>query len=114
VLRAGYGIVLILAPGPAIGLVTGRPPSGRACLVARVLGTRHLVQATLTALAPQPAVLELGGQVDALHTTSMLLLAAVSQAARRAALADALAEAAFTAAGLSASARLSRSRGSGA
>ena len=40
-----------------------------------------------------------GGQVDTLHAASMLLLAAVSRGGRRAALTDALTEAAFAAAG---------------
>jgi hypothetical protein len=47
-------------------------------------------------------VLALGGQVDAVHTASMLL-AAIQPAQRRAALTDALAEAALAAAGFSAS-----------
>ena len=101
--RAGYGMALVLAPGPAIRLVAGRLPSRRACRVARVLGARHLVQATLTTIAPTPVVLAVGGQVDAVHTASMLMLAAVSRAGRRAALTDALTEAAFAAAGFSAS-----------
>ena len=41
----------------------------------------------------------MGGQVDAVHTASMLLLAAVGPAERRAALTDALAEAAFATVG---------------
>jgi hypothetical protein len=101
--RAGYGMALVLAPGPAIRLATGRLPSRRACRVAQVLGVRHLVQATLTAIAPTPVVLAVGGQVDAVHTASMLMLGAVSRAGRRAALTDALTEAAFAAAGFSAS-----------
>jgi hypothetical protein len=40
-------------------------------------------------------VLAIGGQVDAVHAASLLLLAAVSRAGRRAALTDALTEAAF-------------------
>jgi hypothetical protein len=104
VVRAGYGTVLVLAPGPAIRLVTGRVPGRRACRVARVLGTRHLIQAALTAAAPRPAVFAIGGQVDAVHTASMLL-AAVWPAEREAALMDALAEAALAAAGFSASIR---------
>lgn len=101
-IRAGYGTVLVLAPGPAIGLVTGRVPSRRVCRVAQVLGIRHLIQAALTAVAPQSAVFALGGQVDAVHTASMLLVA-VRPAGRRAALTDALAEAALATAGFSAS-----------
>jgi hypothetical protein len=100
--RAAYGAALVLVPGPAIRLATGRLPSQRACRVARVLGTRHLIQAALTAAAPGSAALEIGGQVDAVHSASMLLLAAVSRAGRRAALTDALTEAALAAAGHSA------------
>ena len=102
-IRAGYGLVLVLAPGPFIRLATGRPPGRRTCWTARVLGARHLVQTALTAAAPQPAVFAVGGQIDTLHASSMLLLAAVSRGGRRAALTDALTEAAFAAAGFSAS-----------
>jgi len=103
VVRATYGAALVLVPGPVIWLATGQLPSRRTCRVAQVLGIRHLIQAGLTAAAPEPAVLATGGQVDAVHAASMLLLAAVSRAGRRAALTDALTEAAFAAAGFSAS-----------
>jgi hypothetical protein len=105
--RADYGTALVLAPGPAILLATGRLPGRRACRVARLLGARHLAQATLTALAPLPAVFGAGAEVDALHAASMLMLAAVDRAARR----DTVAEAAFAAAGLAAAA--SRRGGTG-
>jgi hypothetical protein len=103
VARATYGAALVLVPGPVIRLATGQLPSRRACRVAQVLGIRHLTQAALTAAAPERAVLTTGGQVDAVHAASMLLLAAVSRAGRRAALTDALTEAAFAAAGVAAS-----------
>ncbi len=93
--RAAYGAALVLVPGAVIWLATGQLPSRRACRVAQVLGARHLIQAALTAAAPDPAVLAIGGQVDAVHAGSMLLLAAVSRAGRRAALTDALIEAVF-------------------
>jgi hypothetical protein len=100
--RVGYGMVLVLTPGLLLRLVTGRIPSRRACLVAQVLGTRHLLQAALTAAAPLPETFEIGGQVDAVHTASMLL-AALRPAGRRAALADALVEATLAAGSLSSS-----------
>jgi hypothetical protein len=103
-IRAGYGAVLMLAPGPAIWLATGQVPSRRMRRTAQLLGARHLVQAALTAVAPLPDTFAMGGEVDAVHATSMLLLAAVSRSGRRAALADALTEAAFAAAGFSAAA----------
>ncbi|HUB23047.1 MAG TPA: hypothetical protein VMA97_11635 [Streptosporangiaceae bacterium] len=102
--RVGYGMVLVLTPGLVLRLVTGRIPSPRACRVARVLGTRHLIQAAATAAAPRPEVFAIGGEVDAVHAASMLL-ASVWPGARRAALADALVEAALAAGGYSATAR---------
>jgi hypothetical protein len=102
--RAGYGVALLLKPGPTIRLATGRPPSRRACRVAWLLGARHLAQATLTALAPRPAVFAAGAAADALHDASMVMLAVADRAARRTALTDAMAEAAFAAAGVAAAA----------
>lgn len=100
-IRAGYGVMLIAAPGVVIHLVTGQPPGRRACRLARLLGARHLVQAAVSAFAPMPGVLAAGAGVDALHTASMLMLAAVDRGARRVALTDALAESLFAAAGFS-------------
>ena len=97
--RVGYGMVLVLTPGPVLRLVTGRIPSPRACRVARVLGARHLIQAAVTAAAPRPEVFAIGGEVDTVHAASMLL-ASIWPGARRAALADALVEAALAAGGL--------------
>jgi hypothetical protein len=96
--RVGYGMALVLAPGLVLRLVTGRIPSRRTCLVAQVLGTRHLIQAAATAVAPRPEVFAIGGRVDAVHAASMLL-AAMRPAERRAALTDAVVEAALAAAG---------------
>ena len=100
--RAAYGAALVVLPGPVIWLATGQRPSRRARRVAQVLGARHLIQAGLTAAAPSPAALVAGGRVDAVHATSMLLLAAVSRAGRRAALTDALTEVALAAVGATA------------
>jgi hypothetical protein len=58
--RAAYGAALVLVPGPVIWLATGQLPSRRARRVAQVLGIRHLIQAALTAAAPEPAVLAAG------------------------------------------------------
>jgi hypothetical protein len=68
--------------------------------VARLLGARHLAQATLTALVPRPGVFVAGAGVDALHAASMVMLVAADRTARRAALTDAVVEAAFAASGL--------------
>jgi hypothetical protein len=95
-------MVLVLTPGLVLRLVTGHVPSRRACLVAQVLGTRHLIQAALTAAGPRPEAFAIGGQVDTVHSASMLL-AAIRPAERRAVLADALVEAALAAGGFSSS-----------
>jgi hypothetical protein len=102
-IRAAYGTALVLVPGPVIQLATGRVPGRRACQVARVLGARHLAQTALTAVAARPSAFAAGAGVDALHASSMLLLAAADNSVRRAALADALAESALAAGGFSVS-----------
>jgi hypothetical protein len=98
-LRACYGAALLCATGPVLGLATGQPPGQRARTVARILGARHLAQAVLTAWRPRPAVLLAGAGIDACHSASMLAVAAANPRMRRAGMADALAAAAFTAAG---------------
>jgi hypothetical protein len=100
--RASYGAALVMAPGTLTYLATGRSVGRRGRRVARLLGTRHLVQAAVTAFVPVRGVFALGAAVDAVHAGSMLLLAAADPVARDAALTDALAEAAFAAAGWSA------------
>lgn len=109
--RVCYGAALLCEPGLAIRLGTGRPPGRRACRIARLLGARHLIQATVTELAPLPDVLLLlGAGIDVTHAASMLMLAGVSSSARRAALTDALAESAFAATGAAVAGRLVRSQ----
>ena len=98
--RAGYAGALLRQPAGAIRMATGRLPSRRAYRVARLLGARHLAQATLTTLVPLPGVFVAGAGVDALHAVSMVMLAAADNTARRAALTDAAVEAAFAATGL--------------
>ena len=97
--RAGYGVALVLAPGPVVCLATGRFPGRRARRVARVLGARHLIQATISSLAPLPGVLAAGAAVDAVHAASMVVLATADRGSRRAALTDALAESFFAVTG---------------
>jgi len=100
-IRASYGVALVMAPGLVIYLATGRFPSRRVRRVAQVLGTRHLAQAAVTAAIPVPEVLELGAAVDTGHAASMVMLAPAGGTAWPAALLDALAEAAFAAVGFS-------------
>ena len=103
--RAGDGGTLLLLPGPAIRLCTGRPVGHRARNVARLLGARHLVQAAVTAgSGPSAESLGIGAAIDAVHAASMAGLAMADRRVRRATLTDALIEIAFAAAGLSSAA----------
>jgi hypothetical protein len=97
--RAGYGAVLLCAPGAVIGLCTGKRASPRARAVARLLGARHLAQAAVTAWTPTHAVLAIGAQADLAHAVSMLALGAADRPLRRAPLSDALVAVSFAALG---------------
>ncbi len=102
VVRAGYGGALLIAPGPVIRTVTGRPAGPRARAAARVLGARHLLQAGLTvAAASSGESLGIGAAIDLAHAASMAGLALADRRVRRLTLADALLESMFAAAGLS-------------
>jgi hypothetical protein len=98
--RGGYGAVLLCAPGTAIRQSGAGPASSRALAVTRVLGARHLIQAAVTAAAPNAAVLTIGAQADFAHAASMLALAAASRPLRRAGLADGLIATVLAVAGL--------------
>lgn len=102
VIRAGYGGTLLLIPGPALRLCSGRPADRRSRNVARVLGVRHLIQVAVTAgIGPSAELLGLGAAVDLTHAVSMAGLAFADRRVRRVTLTDALIETAFAAAGLS-------------
>jgi len=106
--RACYGGALLLAPGPVIRRVTGRPAGPRTRAVARLLGARHLLQAALTAAAgSSPPSLGLGVVIDLVHAASMAGLGLADQQVRRLTLTDVAIETTFAAAGASqASARV--------
>jgi hypothetical protein len=97
--RGTYGAALCCAPGLLIGLAGGPASDQRARAVARILGARHIAQAGASVLRPDPALLTLGAGVDALHAASMAALALADTPYRRTARTDALAAAAFAAAG---------------
>jgi hypothetical protein len=94
-LRAGVGAVLALFPGRVASTAEGHPATPRACLVTRVLGVRHLTQATLTFVAPELLTPLRGALVDGVHTATAVLLAARSPRHRRAALMNAVLAATF-------------------
>lgn len=99
VLRAGYGILLLVAPGPVIRVYTGHRADRLTRAVTRLLGSRHLVQGLCTAGRPTALVLALGVEVDLVHVASMLGLAILDRQRRRAGLVDAVAASCFAIAG---------------
>ncbi|MGH3829658.1 MAG: hypothetical protein ACRDRS_04285 [Pseudonocardiaceae bacterium] len=98
--RASYGALLFLAPGPVIRLYTGHAADRPTRAVTRVLGARQVLQGLLSAGTPGPIVLALGVEADLAHAVSMVGLAAVDRTRRRAGLVDALCAGSFAAAGL--------------
>lgn len=88
VTRLAWGVALLIAPGRVSKTLTGVGLEGRARVVARVLGARHLTQALLVARTNEDAARRVGRVVDALHALSMIGLAAVDPKLRRPALAD--------------------------
>ncbi len=111
--RGGYGAVLLCAPGTAVRLSGAGPASSRTLAVTRVLGARHLIQAAVTAAAPNAAVLTVGAQVDCAHAASMLAVAAASRPLRRAGLGDGLIATVLAVAGLAVAGTAAVTRGRG-
>jgi hypothetical protein len=90
VLRAVWGGAMLFAPGPVLRRIHGVRVDGPSLAVARVLGARHLAQATLSGLEPTAAVLALGVWVDSVHAASAVGLAVVDKSRVRAGLTDAV------------------------
>lgn len=79
--RALYGAVELVEPALVGRAVLGHEPDDVVQGTARVLGARHLVQATVTGLTGG-ALHRAGGVVDLLHAATMVLVA-VTDAKRR-------------------------------
>lgn len=71
--RAALGGAELVAPALLGRVLLFRKPDWKVSTVARVLGTRHLVQAAVTRSAG-PGLHVLGADVDLLHSGSMVLL----------------------------------------
>lgn len=98
-IRAGWGVLLLVAPGPVAGRLTGRPLDRRGRQVARVLGARQLGQAIVSGRHPAYPVLALGVEVDCLHAATMMAWGWFDPARRRHTLADAAVAATFAVSG---------------
>jgi len=82
--RAALGGAEVVAPAVLGRALLFRKPDWKVRAVARVLGTRHLVQAGATYRAGS-GLHVLGADVDLLHSASMVLLGALARKHRRAA-----------------------------
>jgi hypothetical protein len=98
-MRAGWGVALLLAPREVLSDVPGVPIGPKTLVVARILGIRHLVQACLSGARPTPEILAAGVWVDFVHSMTALGLAVTDHKHARAALADSVVAAVWCAAG---------------
>ncbi|MHB1571520.1 MAG: hypothetical protein ACYCXW_10575 [Solirubrobacteraceae bacterium] len=93
--RAGWGLLLVLAPARLVTCVPGVKLTGRRRAVARILGARHALQGTAALAGSELA--QTAWWVDGLHAASMLALAIAAPSERRLASSDATVAAAFAA-----------------
>jgi hypothetical protein len=99
--RAGWAVVLLVAPERLLRMDGAGPVPRAAVVAARALGVRHLLQAGASAVLGTRPVAGLGALVDAAHAASCAGLAVGSPRWRRVAMADLLIESGFAAAGWS-------------
>ncbi|MDQ6783184.1 MAG: hypothetical protein M3063_07040 [Actinomycetota bacterium] len=98
VVRTGWGLLLLGAPGLAVRAAGGTDERASRRVV-RVLGARHLAEAGLEA-RHGPGVRRAGGAVDLLHAVTAVGFGVADRRWRRPALADAVVASAFAATGL--------------
>lgn len=86
--RAGWGAALLVAPGTVLERVHGLEVDRKSLVIARILGARHLVQASLSGVNPGPEVLAAGVWVDTVHALTAFGLAVVDRRRARAGVTD--------------------------
>lgn len=96
VLRVLYGLLELAKPDIVAGAALDKSPDKRLRVVLRILGARHVLQGAVTMARPR-SMHPLGGAVDLLHCTTMLVLAVADRRRRRAATLDAAVAALFAA-----------------
>jgi hypothetical protein len=98
-IRAGWGAVLLAAPGDVLEHIHGVRVDRKALVVTRILGARHLTQALLSGVDPGPEVLAAGVWVDTVHSATALGLAGVDRRRARGGVTDAVVAASWAAMG---------------
>jgi hypothetical protein len=98
-LQALWGVTLLIAPGKVLRLLGGADEDRTPRTIMRVLGLRHVLQASAERVFGDPA-LRLGVWIDELHGLTALGFACTDSRWRRAALADAAITGAFVTFGL--------------
>lgn len=86
--RAGWGAALLAAPAEVLTHVHGIEVDDKALVITRILGARHLVQASLSGINPSPEVLAAGIWVDTVHSMTAFGLAAVDRRRARGGIVD--------------------------
>ena len=100
VVRAGWGAVLLVAPGFVLARLHGVRVDRRALVVTRILGARHIFQASLSGINPSPEMLAAGVWVDAVHSATAFGLAVVDRHRARGGVIDGLVAASWAWLGL--------------
>jgi len=88
VVRAGWGLALLLAPSQVLRALEGRG-NRRTRTVTRLLGARQLSQAAWSGLRPSRSVLVGGAVIDLVHAGTAMVLGVVDDRWRHVALSDA-------------------------
>lgn len=98
-IRAAWGVSLLVAPETVLERVHGVHVDHKAVVIARILGARHLAQASMSGLDPSPEILASGVWVDSVHSLTAAGLALVDHNRARAGATDAIIAAAWAAFG---------------
>jgi len=98
--RVLWGSALLANPHAVLDNLTGEQVDPVASAFARILGTRHLVQAAFAFRRHSRRSIIAGAAIDAMHATSMAVLAVKSPDQRRLAVTGTATATAFAAAGL--------------
>jgi hypothetical protein len=98
--RLLWGTALLVAPEAVLNHLPHQRIDRPVRTFARLLGTRHLVQAAITTRYPTPRSIQTGAAIDATHAATMAMLAAIRPDRRDLALTNAATATALAGAGL--------------